>query len=312
MKVLGQIIYKTLLFTLPVWVFVFYLEYRLNFIENSYSFKIKNFYTIKDSCELLVLGNSQMLKGINPDLLPGVTYSMANVSQTYLVEEAFLKKYIGQMPRLKTVIIGMGYTSFGEVLENSEEEWRLAFYKKQYGLNFKNEWDIKNYSNIMLYTPYESLKIVLKNFKTDLVKGFQPNGWMEIDGMDASKLTDDWARKRANIHTKGLDRINISKNVKALKNMINLAKQKGIKIKIVCPMVQGNYLKYLDLKWLSINDSIMRSIENEFNLEILDYTKYPAQNLKNCFNDVDHLNKEGAKKLSLLIGKSLMKEVAGD
>lgn len=305
MKVLISILYKTLLYTAPVWVFYFYLEYRLSHIENSYSYKIRNFKAIEPDCELLVLGNSQMLKGVNPGFLPANAYNMANVSQTLPLDEAILKQYISRLPRLKTVVIGLCYTSFGEDLETGEEAWRLSFYKKYYGVSIHNKFELKEYSNTLRYMPYESLKMCLKNFKVDLIKGYQPNGWMKVDGTDSFKNTGEWARQRALMHTKSLNDINITKNVNALKSIIRLLTNEHIEIVLVSPPVQSNYYTNLNADWLAKNDSILGTITKQYGLKLLDFSKTESNEFINGFNDADHLNEKGAEILSRLIGKSV-------
>lgn len=306
MSVFQKVIYKTILYTAPVWMFYFYLEYRLGHIENSYSYKIKNLQSIQSNCEILILGNSQTLKGVNPDFLPNNAFNMANVSQTLPLDEAILKKFIPKLPHFKTVIVGLCYTSFGENLETSEEAWRLSFYKKYYGVSIQNKFELKDYSSTLRYMPYESLKMCLKNFKVDLIKGYQPNGWMKVDGTDSLKLNDEWAKQRALLHTNSLNEKNIANNVKALKNMIQLLTKENIKIIIVIPPVRANYISNLNSYWMAKNDSILQDIANQYKVKLMDFTKTNPAIFEDGFNDADHLNSSGAKVLSLIISKSVV------
>ncbi len=304
MKVLLKIIYRTLIYTSPVWLFYSYMEFRLGSLENSYSHKIKNFTKIKDSCDILILGNSQLLKGVNPAILSEHAFNMANVSQTLPVDAAILEKYLRTMPVLREVILGLSYTSFGEDLETGDESWRLSFYKKHYGISLKEKTDLRDYSNMLRYTPYESLKIASGNFKIDLIHGLQANGWMQVDGCDSAGLNDKWAMHRALVHTRSLETKNIQMNLQALEHMIEMLNLRGIKIKIVCPMVRQEYYKNLNPEWVERNDSIMRYIRDKYSIRFLDYSKStdtkPEQSI-NYFNDVDHLNSKGAEKFSLML-----------
>lgn len=298
-----------MLYTSPVWMFYFYLEYRLGMLENSYSFKIKHFNSIKDSCKVLILGNSEMLKGINPDFLPQPAFNMAHVSQNYVVDELILQKYLSQLPQLKLVVLGLSYLSFGDDLASGEEAWRISFYKKHYGVDLNNNFDLKDYSNTLRYTPYEAFKSSLTNFKTDLVNGIQANGWMRADGHDSSNLTDEFAQQRARMHTQSLRLENVSKNTTALRNIIALLKERKIQILLVAPPVMQNYNRSLDQKWLERNDSIMNKLSLEYQLEVDDFTKSNDSHYRifeGRFNDVNHLNKEGANSLGTLLSGHLL------
>lgn len=95
---------------------------------------------------------------------------MAHVSQTYSIDE----KNPGILPRFHTqfahgnswTILSFLWREFGR----GEESWRTAFYEKEYKLNLNYGFDIKKYSAIFRYTPYESLKIFLSGFNTHLTK----------------------------------------------------------------------------------------------------------------------------------------------
>ena len=304
MNVLLRIIYKTILYTSPVWLFFFYLEYRLSSLENSYSFKIKNFNKVKDSCKVLVLGNSEMLKGVNPDFLPQPAFNMAHVSQNFIVDEQIMQKYLPQLPQLKIVILGLSYLSFGDDLESGEEAWRVAFYKKYYHLNLKSGLDLKDYSYTLRYTPYESLKMCMKNFKADLINGMQTNGWMKTDSFDAKDLTDESAKQKAEMHTRNLKEKNVEMNVRALRNILMMLKEKHIKVLIIAPPVMRNYYQNLNTYWLAKNDSILNSITGEFNPVVINFAEANDSlytTFQNGFNDENHLNKNGADRLGILL-----------
>ncbi len=229
---------------------------------------------------------------------------MAQVSQTIKIDEAILGKYLSALPRLKTVILGLSYTSFGEDLQQGEETWRLSFYKRHYDLRVKDQADVKDYSNLVRYTPYESLKMAAKNFKVDLVNGMQPNGWMKVPGSDSLKLTPEWAKRRALMHLLSLDKKNIAANMQSLRKIISMLNERHIQVKIIIPPVSTDYYNELDKSWLERNDSLINVINTEFKLQIVDFAK-PADSIQNRFlnefNDADHLNESGASHLARLM-----------
>lgn len=56
MAAIQKILIRLLLVTSPFWAFCCYLEYKLNGIDNSYSYKMKEFEANEKASEILVLG----------------------------------------------------------------------------------------------------------------------------------------------------------------------------------------------------------------------------------------------------------------
>jgi hypothetical protein len=309
-KVALKILYKTLLYSAPVWLLVIYLEYRLGRVENSYSFKMENFEKLKNDCEILVLGNSEMLKGVNPEFLQATAFNMAHVSQTYSVDEQILVKYLEQLPKLKTVILGVSYLSFGEEIKNGSESWRIPFYHRYYGLQLNHEFDLRNHSNILCYTPYESMKMAFSNFRTDLVNGMQENGWMKVTGFKEEDQIDSQAVQRARMHTVGLHKKFVETNIRSLERMIKLLKSHHIEPVLVAPPVMEEYYNALDTQWLFRNDSIVTRFREEFKVNVIDLSS-PGSNFNRygsrLYSDVNHLNETGAEELSRYLAEEIKK-----
>lgn len=304
MAALRKIIIRLLLVTSPFWVFCCYLEFKLSALENSYSFKINQFISNENTTEILVLGNSEMLKGLNPSYLSSKGFNMAHVSQTYSIDEKILAASVDSMPNLHTVILGLSYLSFGENLETGEEAWRTAFYEKHYKLNLNQGVELKNYSAIFRYTPYESLKIFLSGFKTNLTNGFQPNGYLLVPANEQGALADTNAEERANAHTLGLKGNNIKKSTEALGHIMQMLAQKNISLWLVTPPLMKNYENYLDRKWVNENQHLLDSMIKKNNSKIFvvspETMNYPAF-AESDFSDVNHLNESGAQKFTLFI-----------
>lgn len=312
MTVLRKIIFRLLLVTSPFWVFCCYLEFRLSSIENSYSYKFNAFNIAKEKTEVLILGNSEMLKGLNPSYISSKGFNMAHVSQTYSIDEKILATYLDSMPNLHAVILGLSYLSFGENLETGEESWRTAFYEKEYKLNLNQGFDMKKYSAIFRYTPYESLKIFLSGFNTNLTKGFQPNGYLLVPANEQGSLADSNAQARATAHTAGLKVSNMKKSTEALGQIIQMLAQKNISLWLVTPPLMENYKNHLNDKWVSENQHLLDSmIKNNtpkifvVSPETTNYTAFAESD----FSDVNHLNESGAQKFTLFIDSVIKNQV---
>ena len=92
-------------------------------ISNSYTYKREYMETHGGEIKTLILGSSNAYDGLNPSELPAA-FNLANSSQTLEDDYQLLAKYIGDMDSLETVIIGLGYHSFGE----AQEAHRKTYY----------------------------------------------------------------------------------------------------------------------------------------------------------------------------------------
>jgi len=72
----------------------------------------------------LILGNSQPFYGVRPEMLPGVAYNLAQVSQTYRYDDYLLRHY--STDSLRNVILGFSYFSLYEDFENMPGEQYLG------------------------------------------------------------------------------------------------------------------------------------------------------------------------------------------
>ncbi len=132
----------SILFLFPIVITFGYFEFQLKKIPNSYSEKRFNFENQLNKIKVLVLGNSQGLKGINPSYFNCPGFNLSSVSQPFYYDVALSLKYLDKMPNLKAVILTTSYFSFGFDLDNFEEYWRTYFYHHFWDIKYPNhKWD---------------------------------------------------------------------------------------------------------------------------------------------------------------------------
>ena len=77
-----KFISKTIFFLLPIFVLAVIMEVALRAIPNDYKQKRSDMDSRSDEIEILVLGSSHSLYGINPKYFSQNTYNVAYVSQS--------------------------------------------------------------------------------------------------------------------------------------------------------------------------------------------------------------------------------------
>ena len=102
---------RLFLFLIPILLFLTVVEYKLYHIPNTYNTKRKYFEKQLDSIEVLTLGASTILRGVNPKYFSYKGFNLANVNQTLDVNEILTEKYLLQMKKLKMVILDIDYVT---------------------------------------------------------------------------------------------------------------------------------------------------------------------------------------------------------
>jgi hypothetical protein len=283
------------------------LEYKMNLVDNSYSFKRKSFIKQLDSIEVLILGSSQALQGVNPSELNMKGYNLASVSQSLYYDRSLSLKYANRLPSLKYVILFVSYFSLGYELFDSPESWRDYYYYQYWQVSHPkiDRWDIRCFSKMFLYTPKESLNYLVGASKTFTTDGFSPDGYLDTSLGDTSNvLTFQDGLERVTFHNSLFKRKYIGENKKYIEDIITGFRKHGVETILIIPPVNDTYSKNADTSLSNLSFRI-----------ISDLAKTNRCIYRNYFNDIrfsdfdfidhDHLNSYGAKKLTRLINADL-------
>ena len=100
---------SSVLFLLPIVVFLFAAESMLRFSPNDYNYKSNYMAAHSSEIECLVLGNSHSAWGIDPSFFSFKTFNLAFAGQPLIFDALLLEKYINQMDSLKYVILSVSY-----------------------------------------------------------------------------------------------------------------------------------------------------------------------------------------------------------
>jgi hypothetical protein len=301
---------RLILFLLPVTIVLYYTEVQLRKIPNSYSKKKLNLEKEISNAEVLVLGSSQALHGIDPTYFSIKGINAANISQSLYYDKEILKTEIYNANKLKYLIITLSYFTYFYEIHNSLESWRDLYYQKFWKLNTNTEitkWDAKNYSYIALYTPLKTAKYATSNFNVDLAPTLKTNGYIPLLNKKSIEfISDQEGKKRVSLHNSIIKIDNFEHTISYLNEMIEIAKTKKIEVVIVTPPVYKTYYENCNEKLVMANDHLTQSISNFNNIKYFDYLKDKRFD-KNDFYDNDHLNMQGAKKFSSIINSEILK-----
>jgi hypothetical protein len=279
------------------------MEFKLSQIPNSYRTK-HNGIALHSNAEVLILGSSHTLKGINPDDMALPTFNLANVSQTLPYDYAVLKAYFPQLSHLKWVVVPISYFSMYEDLADAES-FRPYFYAKEQHVYIPSVDRISfaNLSYVGLYGPKLGLQMLLKPQLTE-AKGLQPNGFQAMS--PAISISAESAKQRLEEHHKYMKKRYWVANKVALDSLISFCTQKHLRLLLVKTPVHFFYSRDERKEFNSPTDSLIIDYNLRYKIPYLDLDNY-NQLPDSAFSDPDHLSSVGPKRVTSEISQTLLR-----
>jgi len=299
-----HLLYKIALFLIPIVLVWLAVEVFYRSAPNNYTFKYKQLEAQKASVETLIFGDSHAFFGINPEFLNTKSFNASNISQSLYFDELIFNKYLDEMPRLKTVVITIGYTSLSQQDNTSEDVWRKYFYASQMDLEVPivSSWDIKKYSLALTRRFKKSVELSQKYHTEGSVIGCDNSGWGHYYTVENSiKDIEVNAAYIAKKHEDGL--LDFDVNLGRIKKILEKSALKSIDVKLVFMPVSSAYAKQVNAaKVIAINTSLQELSKTNVNANY--YNLFQDTRFDNSdFYDANHLNTRGAKKCSLIINE---------
>ena len=275
------------------------LEWAVRMHPNVYAYKHQYLLRHHDEVETVILGNSHTLYGINPELIPGKAFNLANFSQTFDYDLLLLQKY-APYKSLKTVIAQVSYSSFFDPPIDDGKEW---VYSRNYRIYMdinkgpllsKYNWELSNFN----FFKGKVQKTVVKR----PVRDYTPLGQGINTMMPKRTDFDHLGRVIAKRH-KVKDYRWVDYNVAVLQRIIDYCHQNGWRLILITPPAHKEYRKVIDQQQYKKMMEIIATLQAR-NSACLEYKSYFDSDLCDTpdFRDPDHLyNGEPADRLTRLV-----------
>jgi len=297
-----HLLYKIALFLIPIVLVWLAVEVFYRSAPNNYTFKYKQLEAQKASVETLIFGDSHAFFGINPEFLNTKSFNASNISQSLYFDELIFNKYLDEMPRLKTVVITIGYTSLSQQDNTSEDVWRKYFYTNQMDLEVPivSNWDIKKYSLALTRRFKKSVELSQKYHAEGSVIGCDNSGWGYYYTVENSiKDIEANAVYIAKKHEDGL--LDFTVNTKRIQKIIEESIAKGISIQLVFMPVSSAYAEQVNSNKVNAINNTLEAL-SKANKNTNYYNLFQDSRFNNSdFYDANHLNTKGAKKCSIIL-----------
>lgn len=292
---------------IPIFVLVGIAEMLIRELPTPYSEKYE---LIKDSdYSTLILGSSHTYSGLNPEYFSTHTINAANSSQDFKYDLHILKTSLAFRKNIRYVILPVSMFSLTSELNEGKESWRRFNYSHFMGFH-QNEgvgiFDLREYS-VFLANP-NRLGLLKKSFLalagTKTERDWSSNGWgsayHSTPTMDNLISTGKSAAAR---HQRNATLNQVSIN--SLGNIAKLCQLNGIRLILVTPPAYISYRQNIEASRLAEIISEVEKLQSTYaNISYSNYFDDPRFTASDFF-DADHLNHQGAEKLSRLINNEI-------
>lgn len=290
-----RFIVRSLVFLLPVILFLAGLEEYMRSLPNSYRDKDEWMQGNASSVEILVLGNSHGLFGIKPDCLSKKAYNLCNVSQIFEYDEYLLRRYIGKMLSLTDVILIADNSNFFDLPFEQTDEWFRCIYYRLY----------MDYPKHSLYSKYgleisniPALKKKMQFGHRDACDEYGWNTAYTLANRDTSALSLDACREAAFGH-RCRDWAVAEDNRRTLGRIVDLCRTHDVRLILVQAPVMKAYYENIDHRQLLF---LKKSCIGGNGVVVADYSQ-DARFGYDDFFDADHLSDVGARKWSRILNE---------
>lgn len=296
-----RFLFKLVLFVLPLALAVAALEFGVRSIPNDYAYK--NGYLEQNAAdlEILVLGSSHTFFGIDPEHFSVPAFNAAHVSQTFNYDYLIFDKFSPVCTNLQAVVIPVSLFSLYSSLEDSLENWRIKYYNLYYGRSHSaSPWDRFEIIGTPPLTLIEQVaRYTLSGGRTtkrtvsELGFGVKFPEGHQID-LAQSGI---WAAERhMNAKTNRFE-----ENLAYLERIVADCQARGVDALLFTPPAYSSYVENLSQEKIdllhSTVDSIVAKYPNAAYHDLLADQRF----LEADFADGDHMNKQGAQKLTRII-----------
>jgi hypothetical protein len=266
-----------------------------------YESKKEQLVAAADSIELLILGTSSAMDGVDPSQFTPYAFNLAFAAQPLEYDILLTRKYLPELPKLKYVVITTIFSSF------YNEGTRSFYYYHFFGIKQPQQsfWKEDMLQSFFAHDSEQMRYILAHSFmnrpRFELVKG-----WSSFHNTDyQSVMNDDKARLRADFFNgvqrnyKGGDRV-----FNDLDSFLDFLKSKNIMPVLVTMPYHENIRKYLDRAVARKNTERLTFLAEKYNIAFLDLyadTVFVTED----FHNFDHLNEDGGIKLATIVNNKI-------
>lgn len=292
-------IVKLLAFLLLLTTTAAIIEILLRGIPNDYQLKSDYLDEHSDSIQVLFLGGSHTLTGINPDLTAKRSFNAAHNSQTLEYDYEILKKYRNRLSSLEYIVLPVSYPSLYVTLNTDPEAWRAKNYILYYRIRLSRHLSYHTeVGNGLLWLNFS--RIYNYYFRNIDNIDCSALGWVEEQGVISADVLEIKGIEAAKRHTITNDDC-YKYLVGILDSIVDFANQNNCKLLLFTPPAYRSYNDNMNqTQWNRTVETVLKTVSENEHSSYYNFNE-DSKFIPADFHDGDHLNPAGAQKLTLML-----------
>jgi hypothetical protein len=261
-----------------------------------------SFYNaLNKNYEILILGNSRMYRGINPDIFDLTAYNFSHdndrYNQMYYKLVQIFKN--GKNKNIKFLLLGVDYFQFSKNIDTKNYVYAELFgddYMKDYPKRPSIFFEINLLSGIrQTKSISKNMVRTLFNYRIPKKLPYLKENGQYIKDLKGAKESDTVFRE--------YQRIPLQEYY--FKKILQICKNKNIIVFLTMPPTRKNELEFYPQEVIEEYESFFRSSLNENNY----YLNYSTSNRFNIldFTDITHINSRAADRFSKIVNIEINK-----
>lgn len=296
---------RFLIFILPILLLATGAELLLRGIPNVYKSKRAAIEKNGDEFEVLVLGSSHALFGVDPQYFSRPGFNAAQISQTVDYDLAILQQYFDQTKELKMVVLPVSLFTFHSLLEMGAEDWRKRQYELYYDIYEKGTF-FRSPLEVMIDAPMKTVKRIKRYYIKHEINGRCSASGFGLDYK--SGINPDPAAggaEAAERHRDMVDAGDYERVMGIMNELLECTKERNISVLLFTPPGYISYTSALNPNltqtMVDTAETLAAQYEHVSYINLLENKMFELED----FYDPDHLNEIGAKKFSQYLGRKI-------
>ena len=303
-----NLLYKIYFIFLLLLITGIIIEVLIRMIPNEYIYKKQYLDNESERIEILFLGASDAECGFNPTYTLRRSFNASHPAQTIDYSYEIIKKYENEWSELKYIVLAVSYPSlFFQLGQASFEGFRIKDYTLYYKIRIYKK--LKYYAEIFNGRILSQMARLFRYYirKQDEIH-CSDKGWYVTYYSPPRDSLIKSGMNRAKILTIPQNEQRFDEMKSSLDSIIYFSKRNKFKVILCTPPVHesysDNFNKYQYYKTINTYNEIARENKNCTYINLLKDSRFKDED----FLDGDHLNGNGAKKLTLIIDSIVNKE----
>lgn len=292
---------------------------ELRYNHDYYYLKTALTYVAKPNITTLISGSSYGVFGIDISMLENAV-NLASISQDLYYSTRLIYSACKVNKNIKNIVLCVGYYYFHSDLSKTQNEDELLRISKVY------KPLLNDTHNCVLVPPkqnilYESDLFDIHGILEEQAKDEYRKGFFHCDRPRKVYATKEWedktknwndlsidekkqaARKRAENHNRSIKReSSLAENILHFQKLLCFCQDRNINLWVVVTPGTSYYIDYLLPDFKAVFYEVINSTDGMVRLlDLANETSFKDED----FNDTDHLNDNGARKLTAYIGELL-------